>query len=234
MKLTPETIAYIVNAIKTAKLVGIEDVIIEPDMVRAMDPSNSVVLFQNTDVPDMPFGSIGLTRINTLLTRYDIASSCENFNVTADVKGTDDFARSLLLKGKGIKVDYRCGKPLHIKAPRQVNDTLQSSVTINSEAVTMLQKGASAMGADLVSVISNDDGVSFEISDVNSDIFSYTFADSAEPLTDDNKTTFANRYPIKIISALFKSNPTGTFSVGAKGIMSFPINGLTVFVLPQI
>lgn len=89
------------------------------------------------------------------------------------------------------------------------------------------------MGSETVSIISND-GVSFELVDVNNDVFKHTFAVDAEPLTEDTNTKFAHRYPVKILLALFKHNPGGYFSVGAKGILSFPINNLTVFVLPQV
>lgn len=109
MKLDPETVAYTLNVVKTARLVGIDNIIIEPNLVRAMDDSNSVVLFQDEDVPDMPFGSIGLTRIDTFMARYDIAKTQEKFSIEAAVQEGEDFARSLVMKGKGIKIDYRCG-----------------------------------------------------------------------------------------------------------------------------
>lgn len=233
MKLDAETVAYILNVVKTARLVGIDNIIIEPDLVRAMDDSNSVVLFQDEDVLEMPFGSIGLTRIDAFMARFEIARVQDKFSIEAVVQDDEKFARSLIMKGKGIKIDYRCGNPAKIKAPRQVNDVLKHKVPLNGEAVLLLQKGQAAMGAETVSIISND-GVSFELVDVNNDVFKHTFAADAEPLTKDKDTKFAHRYPIKTLLALFKDNPTGHFSVGAKGILSFPINGLTVFVLPQV
>lgn len=232
MKLDAETVVYILNVVKTAKLVGIDNIIIEPKLVRAMDDANSVVLFQDNNVPDMPFGSIGLTRIDTLMARVEIARTQEKFSIKANVQDGEDFARSLTMESKGVKIEYRCGNPTKIKAPRQVNDTLKTKVQLTNEAVTLLQKGQAAMGAETVSIISNN-GVSFELIDVNNDVFKHTFADDAEPLTADTDTKFAHRYPAKTLLALFKNNPTGSFSVGSKGILSFPINGLTVFVLPQ-
>lgn len=233
MKLDTDSATYILNVVKTARLVGIDNIIIEHELVRAMDDSNSVVLFQNENVPDLPFGSIGLTRIDTFMARYDIAKTQENFSIEATVNDGDEFTRSLVMKGKGTKIDYRCANPSNIKAPRQVNDTLKFRVPLTADAVLLLQKGQAAMGAENVSIISND-GVSFELVDVNNDVFKHTFAEDAEALTDDDNTKFAHRYPAKILLALFKNNPEGSFSIGAKGIMSFPVNGLTVFVLPQV
>ena len=74
----------------------------------------------------------------------------------------------------------------------------------------------------------------FEIVDVNNDIFSYTFTDKVETLTDDTDTNFANRYPIKTLLPLFKQNPEGYFEIGQKGILSISVQGLNLFVLPQV
>lgn len=232
MKVSPASVAYILNVVKTARLVGIDNIIIEKDLVRAMDDANSVVLFQGKDVPDMEFGSIGLTRINDLMARYEIAQSQDNFTVEANVSDDVDFAKSLLFKGKGVKVDYRCANPEAIKAPRQINDEMKYSVQLNSEAVTLLQKGQAAMNTDDVSIISND-GVSFELSDVNNDVFKHTFAQEATALVG-NSTKFAYHYPAKILLAIFKTNTDGIFKVGAKGILSFAMNGLTIYVLPKV
>lgn len=240
MKLKPESLAYVLNVVRTAKLVGIDNIIIEPDTVRAMDDARTVVIFQNEGVPDMEFNSIGINRIDVLMARYEIANSTQGFSAEVDTKneGEDEFATSLILKGKGTKIDYRCADPSKISAPRTINDVIRYSVNLTAEAVTLLQKGVAAMTAENVSIISND-GVSFELVDVNNDIFKHTFADDAQLVPDEDgevvsTTKFAHRYPVKTLLALFRSNPEGTFSVGQKGILSFPVNGLTVYVLPQV
>lgn len=232
MKLDKNTVVYIQSVVETAKLVGIDSLIIEPNLVRAIDDNNTVVLFQNQDVPDMPFGSIGMNRLDIFTARYDIAKTQEAFTIEAEVDDGSKFARSIIMKGKGMKIDYRCANPTAIKAPRQINDTLKYRVVLTPEAVMNLQKAQSAMKAEIVSIIS-DTGVSFELSDVNNDIFKYTFADKVEVLTD-GTGKFANRYPVKILLSLFKQNTAGHFDVGAKGILSFALNGLKVYVLPQV
>jgi len=54
MKLDKITVSYILNVVETAKLVGIDSVIIEPNTVRAIDDNHTVVLFQDKDVPRCP------------------------------------------------------------------------------------------------------------------------------------------------------------------------------------
>lgn len=233
MKLQQKDIDFIYNVVRTASIVAIDNIIIEKDLVRAIDENKTVVLWQNENIPSMPFGSIGLNRISVFTARYDIARTQSNFVMEAVVDKDSSFARSLTMKAKGIKIDYRCANPTTINAPRQVNDVLKNRVKLNSEAVALLQKGLAAMGAETVSIISND-GVSFELVDVNNDVFKHTFADEPEPLTNDSDTKFAHRYPAKTLLALFKQNTEGTFDVGQKGILCVPVNNLNIYVLPQV
>ena len=237
MKLDLGTLEYMLKVVKTAKLVDIDNIIIEPGAVRAIDDASSVVLYQNTDVPDMPFGSIGLNRTSELLARYEIAKAQDNFSVEAVIDDRDKdnpWARSLTMKAKGTKIEYRSANPVSIKAPRQINDTMLWKVKLNSEAVTMLQKGQAAMKAELVTIISNDEGVALELVDVNNDVFRYVFANDVELLTDDDSVKFAHRYPTKVVLSLFRNDPDGTFEVGKRGMMKVPANELTMFVLPQV
>jgi len=232
MKLDSETLTYIKNVVETSQLVGIDNVIIEAGNVRAINDEKSVVLFQEENVPEINF-NIGLNRIGVFLSRLEVAQTQDNFAV--DVKTDDDsvFARSFTMTAKGFKVDYRCANPTTIVAPKQINDTPKTRVQLTGDAVLLLQKGQVAMGADTVTIISNE-GVSFEFVDVNNDVFKHTFADDAEALTDDTDTNFAHRYPAKTLLALFKNNPTGTFTVGQSGTLCLEVNGLNITVLPQV
>lgn len=232
IKLDKITVSYIQTVVETAKLVGIDSIIIEPNLVRAIDDKKTVVINQNKDVPEMPFGSIGMNRLDIFSARYDIAKTQDNFTIEADVDVGSQFARAIIMKAKGMKIDYRCANPSAIPAPKQVNDVLKYRVVLTSDAVSNLQKAHSAMKAESVTIVS-DSGVSFELSDLNNDVFKYNFADSVEVLTaGDGK--FAHRYPVKTILSLFKQNANGHFEIGAKGIASFQLNGLKVFVLPQV
>lgn len=234
MKLDKITVTYIQNVVETAKIIGIDSVIIEPNTIRAIDDEHTVVLFQDKDVPEMPFGAIGLNRLNIFTARYDIAKTQEGFSIEADVDEGSTFARSITMKAKGMKIDYRAANPLAIKAPKQVNDILKYRIALNPEAVMYLQRAQSAFReAEMVSIISDGKEVSFELCDVNNDVFKYTFAKTVEILKDgDGK--FAYRYPVKILLPLFKHNSEGHLEVGAKGIMSFTLNNLKVYVLPQV
>jgi len=233
MKLTQDLIDFIETVVKTGQSVNIDNVIIEPDMVRAIDDARTVVLYQNTNVPEMPFGSIGLNRIGVFLSRLDIAKSQDNFTLDVIVDDDSEYARSITMKGTGTKIDYRCANPTTIQAPRQINDNLVYRIELNAEAVSLLQKGQVAMGSETVTIAS-DDGVSFELTDVNSDAFKHTFSPDVELLDEDANPAFTHRYPAKTLLALFKQNPDGHFDIGEKGILNINVNGLDIYVLPQV
>lgn len=234
MKLDAITIDYIQNIIKTAKLVDIDSVIIEPNMVRAISANNAVVILQIKDVPDMPFGSIGMNRLDVFNQRYEILRTQDKFTIEAEIDVDAKCARSIIMKAKGTKIDYRCAKPQAIKAPRQINDTLKHRVKTTAESTVLMQKAIAAMQSpEHVTLVSND-GVSFEFSDINNDIFKHTFMEKVQTLTSDATGKFAHRYFVKTLFPLLKQNPDGYFDVGAKGILAFYVNHLTVYVLPQV
>lgn len=238
MKLDKEIIDYIFNVVKTGDIVNVDNIIIEPNMVRSMDEERTVGLFTNKNVPDMPFNSIGITRIHDLLSRFSIVKELENFLIEVTTDPDEVYATKLVLKAKKMKVDYRCGDPSKIAAPKVLHDVECYRVQLNEDAVGLFQKGNAAMSTDEVSLVSND-GVSFEFTDLSHDIYQYTFADTVEPILNadgeaPSSLKFAHRYPAKTLQALFKNNPTAEFTIGQKGMMRFPLNDLTVFVLPRV
>jgi hypothetical protein len=237
MIIDPTSLAYIQNVIKTANLVKIDNIIIEPGKVRAIDTDHTVVLFHDKNVPIMPFGSIGINRINVFSSRVEIAQSVENFSVEAVMdSGTskEPFVRALIMKGKGIKVDYRCANPQTIQAPKAVHDPAIYRIKMTKEAIDLMQKGQSAMTTDEVSFVGNSEGVSFEMSDINSDTLAYHFADSIDNVSGkDIPPTFAHKYPIKTLHSLFKANSDGHFEMTTKGMLKIVVNNLDIYVLAR-
>ena len=242
MKVDAKTLVYIQNVVKTAQLVKIGNIIIEPDKVRAIDDEKSVVLFQDEDVPAMPFGSIGLNRIDVFMNRFELARSADKFEIEAIMPESKDnnapqFARAIVMKGKGMKIDYRCANPATIQAPKQINDTLKYQIQMNNDVVSLMAKGQTAMNSDDVSIISNKDGVSFEITDINSDAMNYKFSDGVDLVdvkADQDDTEFSFKYPLKVILPLFKAAPSAPFFISTKGMLKIIVNELDMFVLPRV
>jgi hypothetical protein len=234
MKITPELVKYIQNAIKLAQLVGIEELIIEPGMVRGMDTARTVAIIQDSDVPELPCGALGITRLNVLNSRINVVGGMEDFNVDVTVKDGTTHAFSLTLKAKGTKIDYRCGDPTLIQAKRKINDPLRYKVSITPEMVDLLNKGMSAMSATSVAIICNSEGVSFELVDNNNDIFKHVFAETVETVDGslmDTPPKFAYRYSAKLLLSVLKKEPT-YFEIGTVGLLKVVVDGLSVLLIP--
>lgn len=238
MKITSEVLTFLKKVVRTAELVDIDNIIIETGQVRAIDDKKSVLIFQEDNVPILPFDSIGLNRTSVFTSRLQLAETRDNFSVEAILNDDKDQVVSLIMKGKGVKIDYRCANPVTIKAPKKMLDTIKYRVPLNSEAVMLLQRANIAMpqlaGLDVVTILSDNNGVSFELADNNNDVFSHVFAVRAENFIDGDPAQFANRYPVKTLLSLFKQNPEGVFDIGEKGILNIVINDLNVFVLPKV
>lgn len=239
MKLSPNLVEYIQSVVRVCRLVGIESVIIEQGLVRGTHGDRTVALIHSEDVPDLPFGAIGLTRLDVLQSRFDVIKNVKNVSIEANLKDNTNFIFSLTMKGQGIKIDYRCSDPSKIEARRSVKDAMIHRVQINPDLISMLTKGISAMNIgsaqtpDVVSIISNSEGVSIELVDVSNDVFKYIFAPSVEMIGQGATGKFAHRYPAKLLLTILKDNPEGSFEVGSMGLLKASVNGFNVVVVPM-
>lgn len=235
--LTSDLIKFIENVVKTGQSVNIENVLIDAknNNVRGIDEDRTVVMFHDNEVPDIPGGSVGLSRNTAFLSRLKIVSGRENFKVHVLSVTLDDeeFVKALQMESIDTNVGFRCANPDTVKAPKQINDTLIYRVQLNAEAVSVLTQGYAAMGSETVSIIGGDD-VRFELEDINEDKFTHTFAHEILPLGETAAGAFAHKYPVGTLLSLFKQNPDGVFDIGEKGILRITVNDLDMYVLPQL
>lgn len=243
--LNPTHIVFIENVLRTAQLVGITNIVAAPEGVAGIDDDKKVLMLEMNNVPEFPFGSIGINRIDVFLSRLSLAKSCDNFaaefETATDQKTESQFARQIIFKGNGVKVEYRCAAPKIVLAaindkaqfPKSLNDPRRYSVNLTPEAALLLSKAQTAMSADVVTLVSDDDGVHFKLSDINSDEFVHTFAKEPKLVGEKTPTTeFSHMYPVKLLMPLFKQNSQATMFIGQKGTLSMSVNNLNVIVFP--
>ncbi|HCT29954.1 MAG TPA: hypothetical protein DIW31_04310 [Bacteroidales bacterium] len=235
MKLEQELIDCIRNAIDAANAAKITNIIFEKGFIRGIDDSKKVIIFQDHDVPTMPFTALGINRMDRFVSRFNLVYGQPNFSVEATVAERDDTVSQLTFKCSGTKVDYRCANPRAVLAPKVMNDVMKYSAIITPDTVQFLNRGEAAMKMEFVTFISNDSGVSFEIIDKsNGDVLSHTFGIPARNIEGEKDNMFAVRYPMKVILSLFKRILEGVFYVGKKGMLKVTINGIDLYVLPQV
>lgn len=232
MKANNDVIAFLERVAQTAQMVGIDSILIEQQLIRGMDEGKTVAILQEVKDITLPFSGMGLVRIGLFLSRLEIAKTRDN--VSIDIELNKENVAAITFKGTGLKIDYRSGNLATIQAPRQINDDMKYTIPLNGDAVALLQKGASAMGGDLVAIVHNETGVHFEVTDSNvGDVFSYMFTrDMGVEKEEAGKFSF--NYPVKLILTLFKQIPDGSFKIGAKGMLRVNINGIDIYVLPRI
>jgi hypothetical protein len=250
MKLLKDEIAYIQKVITLAKLVQIDNVVIEPGKVRAMDEKQTVVLFQDKNVPEMRFGSLGLNRIPDFSSRLELTKSRDGFEIDATVSGVNNeigfdvyetgsktpapmWIRSMMLSAKNTKINFRSASPQTIRAPKVRASAATFGVDLNPDAVQMLIKGKAAMNTDEVEFHGDEDGVSLEFTDVNGDILEYKFADTGHIQFLGRERTFSYKYPVDNLLRMFKPNPTGTFYITGRGQLLYNIDGIDVYMMSR-
>jgi hypothetical protein len=237
MKLSKNIVDYIRNAIKVAKLVGIESIAFEPGIVRAMDDNKTVVICHSNNVPTFEFSGIGIGRLDLFTSRYGLVDGRDQLIVEAELdtkSGTNQISQ-LIFKAKNIKVEYRCANSTTIRAPKSIKDVMTYEFVLNADGVDTLIKAQNAMGVEYVTVISDKtSGMRFELVDINRDIFVHEFSAQAVNIETKTKSEFVHRYPLKTLTALFKQDATQRIEVGERGFMKLVVYGLDVFVLPSI
>jgi hypothetical protein len=251
MILTTPEIKYIQKIISLANLLGIENLIIEPNKIRAMNTEQTIVLFQDKNVPEMQFGSLGLNRLKDFTSRLDIVLAQDNFTIDATTAGVDNtigfdiyepgskvpapmWIRSMLMAAKNTKINFRSASPQTIKAPKVRATGAAFGVDLTPDVVSMITKGKGAMKTDEVGFVGNKDGVWLELIDINGDVLEYQFADSSHINIIGKEPEFEYKYPIDSLLRIFKPNPTGTFHITERGQLSYTVDDIDVYIMARL
>lgn len=232
MKLDETTIALIEEATRTAHSLGIDDIIFDKGRVRCMSEERTVVIIQDLVDFEMPFESLGITRIGLFLSRLNIVKDQADYSIS--IKSDDaDVVQSMTMSCKGTKIEFRCSGAGTINAPKSVSDPSECIITLDRSVDSIISKAQSAMGATNITIINNKDGITFKMIDVNSDTFTHNVP-CQYSVDNDIDYHFSNNYPIKLVLQLFKGVENPKFAVGQKGILRAKLNGITTFILPQV
>jgi hypothetical protein len=234
MRLEQDLVEYIKNIVDAANVAKLMNVSVEKGLIRGIDESKRVIVWHDQNVPALPFTMLGLNRFEILTPRLGILYDQPNFTVDATISERDSCVSILTMKAPGSKVDFRCANPKTLMLPKSRNDTMAYQVEITPESVQFLLRSEAAMKMDLVTFVSNESGVKFEIVDNNGDVLSHTFAEQVENVTGGSDTTFVGRYPLRVVLSLFKKATNGIFTIGQRGMMKVTVCGLDLYILPQV
>lgn len=232
MKLPQTTIDFLINVVQAARELGMERIQIEPNNIRGLDEHQTVSIFDESDTPTIPYNAIHFVRLDVLIARYNIIKDSPDFSMEVFGDKNDEYPLTIKMKSKSSSIDYKCGKPMKTLVPR---DKPRFKVPFTPESVQILQKSMSAISSESVTINSNN-GVSFEITDVNNDSIKHVFAteDQVENLADETNKKFVHSFSRKKVLTVLNTNPSpGYFIIGAKGTLNVQYRGLSVYILPD-
>lgn len=235
MNIDQPTIRYINSAVQVAKLVGMECVIIEPGRVRGMNEDSQIFFLHTDDVPTLPCGTVGITRLGPLVDRLSLIEKVGGeVNVTAvtETASLGQFVRSLTFKSGRTKVEYRCSNPSTIRAIKGINDPFDVDAELAPSAVMMMTQAAAAMQSENVRMHVSESGVMFSCSDINSDSFETEFGQTVMWGATAKENVF--EYPIKPLLAVLKHAPTSRVSFSTRGFLRATVKGFTIGIKPVI
>lgn len=235
MNIDAISLQYVQTVIKTAQLADMDNVIIEPDCVRAINLARNAVIIHTENVPSMPFGSIGLTRLHQYESRVNLITSLGDVAVeaTTDTSPSNgqQFVRSLTFKNRKAKVEYRCANPTTMKLPRNIPDEFCFPVRITPEMIRILKQCKDAMKASTFFLTGDQtNGINLIVQNENGDTFTYQVSDLFDSLNDE--TSFKFMYETKLAVGLLEASPNASCVISKRGVWRLPINGLTTYIIP--
>lgn len=249
--LSSSQINFLLNAVNTAKQLGINNLIIEPNKVRGMDDDRTIVIFKDTGVESFEFGSIGFNRIAEFISRIDMIQGSPNFAIDVAVTSGEDptigydkfdktkkqarqpmWAKSLKLSCINTIIDYRCANPSLIESPKFNNQVELYELKSNETMLSFISKGKQAMRCEMVTFASTNQGVFLMLADDNGDALKYKFADKVYNLQEDDydNSTFVYHYPLSSMLTIFKQNKETPFRITQKGFLTSLYNDITVYI----
>lgn len=226
MILDEETVNIIKDALIVSKQFGLTVLKIDDNGIRGTDEDGKVAILSPMELNIG--GTIGINRIEFLLNRLKILDN-PTVKVIYDANNISD---SITLYNKKTVIEYRTAKADRLKVPSvpKNGDLYQMSVT--EDLKNTLTKGKSAMKSDIITLLCNDNRLSYKIADETSDTLLYN-ADCVVNMLDEEPANFVNVYSIKaLLYAL--NNCEEVFGIDKRGILRFNINNFNIYLLPKI
>jgi hypothetical protein len=225
MILDDNTVSTILNATSIAKMFGIEQFIIEPHIIRGISDDRSAAIFTPCDI-DIGCAAVGVNRIEILQNRLALSNG-NSIDCISDGPLAD--ASMLIIKSSKLNVEYRCAKIKGITAPKELKVADLYEISIDADLAGMINKGKSAMKAEELAIMCNDNRVSYKIYDDNNDKLVYD--DSvAVNLTSDDDINFTYVYPIKSIIQAFTKCTDNKFYITNNGMLHIQVSNIDVYI----
>lgn len=235
----------IVFAAKYCNLVKIESVFITKEVITAKQDETAVYLVEPGDYDFLEFDTLYIDRISSLAPRLKLFESTkQDFEISAVIKDASNgekWVQQLILKNNKTSVRFNCGNPARLnrdKMPRVINESLYYRFEMTKDSLETLSRGLSAMGASTMKIFTENGSVLCDVKDVEGDTLCHKIAEDFTALDTNSEDDFEYEYSFKTMIPLFKeamkSNPSFDIEITRRGIMKLEVNGLSLYVIPEV
>jgi hypothetical protein len=225
-KLNDTTKMYLKNAVDVAKLLGIEEFIVEPDKICGTHADKLAVIITDVEM-DIGCSAIGVNRLDVLANRLKLVNGdiiCTFNNELSD-------ALHLKLKSGKTQVDYKCAQSKMIKTVRSFNYTDVYEVTFNKDIVDIVTKAQASMKAEEVTLICDDGVLTYILTDVLNDTFKFESESEVFSIDDTiDDVNFVYKYPAKMFIKILKNCSLGKFNVNQRGSIHVVLSDIGVLI----
>lgn len=225
MILDDKAVDMILGATSVAKLFGIEQFIVEPEVIRGISEDRTAAIFTPCDI-EIGCAAIGINRIDILVSRLALGIG-NQIDCVSDGPLAD--ASMLSIKSPKMKVEYRCAKTKSITAPKELKVADLYEVAFDDDLVKTINKGKTAMKADEIAILCSNNSVSYKIYDESNDKLLYEDGEAVN-LVDDEDINFTHVYPIKSIINAFTKSTEKRFWITGNGMLHIQVNEIDVYI----
>lgn len=239
MQLSTETINFLTNVIQVAKILKIENIILDKECVRGHFQEEGSMIIHRTNLPNFEFNSLGISRISVLDTRLSLLGN--SANIEAEEKQMDSGEKTiykLILSNNKTTVEFKCVNPALIpKAPKLLKDPVFFTFDVSEESIVLLVRAQSAIKGDNVSFSGSKTGVVAKLSDTEGDMFNHIISDKVVYSSESDKDKFYFSYKLRTLVPLLKAALTEdgvTINITRRGIINLMVNGINVYITQEI
>lgn len=240
-QLSKGTVSLLNDAISTARILGIEKLVVDSHSLRGESQENSTfMLLPFPADTELEFGSIGISRISVLQSRLKLLGN--DGAIVPEYKARDSgdqFVFRLVLKKNKTNIDFKCADPTHIRAPKGFNDPEHFGFSVSEDDINLMLSAKAAMQSDSVTFASTDGKVvKFSISASEGDALVHELESDLD--TKSSTETFAASYKSYILFPVLKEVKDAAkdadvdIALTKRGILKITVNGIPTYIFPEV
>jgi len=244
MQLSKETIQYLKCVIKVAKILRIENLVLDNECVRGNLQQEGSMIIHREGIPKFEFNSLAIaglsdkSRINTLGTRLALLGD----DITIEALEREGVQNSCVVKlvmaNSKTEVEFKCADPTKIeKAPKLLKDPVFFTFSISADEIALLSRAESAMAGVNLTFKGSKKGVATKICDPEGDMMTYRFDSALTYAPECEHENFSFAYKNKILMPLLKecsSKDSVEINITRRGFLRLAIHGITVYITTEI